>query len=79
MHTAQLTVQIQPAQQALEAGGGTVFLRGGVLGNAGLAGVAAALEHGKLVLGEQRLQQLLFPELRLGRDILDLFGVQLSG
>ena len=79
MHPVQLPVQVQPAQQALKAGGGTVFLRGGVLGHAGLAGIAAPLEHGQLVLGEQRLQQLLFSELCPGRDILDLFGVQAPG
>ena len=31
VHTLQLSVQVQPSQQALEAGGGTVFLRGCLL------------------------------------------------
>ena len=34
MHPAQPAVQIQPAQQALEAGGRAVLLRGGVFGRA---------------------------------------------
>ena len=49
------------------------------MASSSMTGVAAALEYGQLVLGEQRLQQLLFSELRLGRYILDLFGIQLSG
>ena len=78
VHTAQLTVQIQPAQQALEAGGRAVLLRGGVFGHTGLAGVAAPFEHGQLLLCEERLQQLLLPELCPGRDILDLFHIELA-
>ena len=78
VHALQLSVQVQPAQQALEAGGRAVLLRGGVFGHTGLAGVATPLEDSQLVLGEKRLQQLLFPELRPGRDVFDLFGVELS-
>ena len=50
-----------------------------MLCHTGLAGVAAPLEHSQFVLGEQRLQQLLLPELCPGRDIFDLFCVELSG
>ena len=77
VHTAQLTVQEQPAQQAFEAGGSTVFLRGSMLCHTGFAGVAAPFEHGQLVLGEQRFQQLLLPELCPGRDVLDLSALSL--
>ena len=78
LHAGHLPGEVEPAQQALKAGGSAVFFRGSVLGHTGLAGVAAPLEHSQLLLCEERLQQLLLPELCPGRDILDLFHIELA-
>ena len=55
-------LQIEPSQQALNAGGGAVLLHGGVLGHRGLAGIFAAAQHGGLGLGLERLTARLLGE-----------------
>ena len=68
--------QVQPAQQALKACGGAVFLRGGMLGHAGFAGIFAAAQDVLLFLGQHRLNKGKLLVLRVGRYIMRCHTVQ---
>ena len=72
-------MQVQPAQQALKAGGGAVLLHGGVLGDSGLAGVFAAAQHGGLGVGQHRLDDVQLQILRVGADVMRRHGMQTIG